>query len=158
MHRIGPLMGYACHWQAWPELNKHLGDSRKSATARYLQLKSGHAVTGVHLYRTKKVQNGRCRWCGSRQKNVSHLMFTCRKWRRERESMLSTIAFKKIKILARMNGQDLKTLFREASNETVLQCIESTSVGKRVEACDARRSDERDIERLDRDIDKDWGG
>lgn len=72
--------------------------------------------------------------------------------------MLSTIAFKKIKILARMNGQDLKTLFREASNETVLQCIESTSVGKRVEACDARRSDERDIERLDRDIDKDWGG
>ena len=71
------------------KVNKYLGDSRKSTTARYLQLKSGHAVTGVHLLRMKKVRDSRCWWCGSRQQNVNHLMLKCRRWRRERESMLS---------------------------------------------------------------------
>lgn len=121
------------------KMNKFLGDSMKLATARYLQLKSGHAVTGVHLFRMKKVQDSRCWWCGSRQQNVNHLMLKCRKWRRERKSMLSTLASKKTKISARMDGQDLETLFGEASIETVLRFIELTSVGKRVEAYDTRR-------------------
>lgn len=141
------------------KMNKYLGDSKKSTTARYLQLKSGHAVTGVHLFRMKKTQDTRCWWCGSKQQNVNHLMFKCRrKWRRERESMLSTIASKKTVISARMNGQDLETLFGEASIETVLRFIDSTSVGKRVEAHDSQRIDEWDIEVLDRDRDEDWGG
>lgn len=140
------------------KINKCLGDSTKSATARYLQLKSGHAVTGVHLFRMKKAQDTRCWWCGSRQQNVNHLMLKCRKWRRERESMLSTLASKKTKISARKNGQDLETLFGEASIEAVLRFIESTSVGKRVEAYDTRRVDGWDIGLLDREVDEDWGG
>ena len=47
------------------------------------------------------------------------------------------------------------TIFGEASTETVLRFIESTSVGKRVEAYDAQRIDEWDVELLDRDIDED---
>jgi hypothetical protein len=82
-------------------------------------------------------------------------MFKCREWRRERESMLSTLASKNTTISARMDGQDLETLFGEASIETVLRFIESTSVGKRVEAYDAQRIDEWDVELLDRDIDED---
>lgn len=85
-------------------------------------------------------------------------MFKCRKWRRERESMLSTLTSKKIEISARMNGQDLEILFEEASIETVLRFIELTAVGKRREAYDAQRFDEWDIELLDRGSDKDWGG
>jgi len=139
------------------KMNKYLGDSKKSATTQYLQLKSWHAVTGVHLLRMKKVRDNRCWWCGSRQQSVNHLMFKCRRWR-ERESMVSTLASKKVEISARMNGQDLKTLFGEASIETVLRFIESTSVGKRAEAYDARKIDEWDIELLDRDIDEDWEG
>jgi hypothetical protein len=42
------------------KINNHLSDSRKSAMARYLQLKSGHAVTGIHLFRMKKLQDTRC--------------------------------------------------------------------------------------------------
>lgn len=57
-----------------------------------------------------------------------------------------------------MNGQDLETLFGEASIETVLRFIESALVGKRVEAYDAQRTDEWDIEVLDRDIGEDCGG
>jgi hypothetical protein len=122
--------------------NKYLGDSRKSATAQYLQLKSGHASTGIHLFRMKKVQDSRCWWCSSRQQSVSHLMLKCRKWRRERELMSSTLAYKKIEIFARTNGQDLETSFEEASIEVVLRFMESTSIGKRVEAYDAQKMDE----------------
>ena len=85
-------------------------------------------------------------------------MFKCREWRRERKSMLSTLASKKTEISARMNRQDLETLFGEASIETVLRFIESTSVGKRPGAYDARKIDEWDIELLDKDIDEDWEG
>jgi hypothetical protein len=72
--------------------------------------------------------------------------------------MLSTLASTKAKISARMNEQDLETLFGEASIKTVLRFIDSTPVGKRVEAYDAQRIDEWDIELLDRNIDEDRGG
>jgi hypothetical protein len=85
-------------------------------------------------------------------------MFKCRIWRRERESVLSTLASKKIEISARMDGQDLEVLFEEASIETVLHFIESTAVGKRIEAYDTQRIDECDIELLDRESGEDWGG
>jgi hypothetical protein len=72
--------------------------------------------------------------------------------------MFSTLASNKTEISARMNEQDLETLLGEANIETVLCFIESTLVRKRVEACDARWTDEWDIERLDTDIDKYRGG
>jgi hypothetical protein len=132
------------------KINKYLGDSRKSATARYLQLKSGHAVTGIHLFRMKKVQDTRCWWCGSRQQSMRHLMLKCRKRRRDRESMLSTLVSKKIEISTRMEGQESEILFEEASIETVLRFIECTTAGKRREVYDAQRIDEWDIDQLDR--------
>jgi hypothetical protein len=89
---------------------------------------------------------------------MSHLMLKCRKWRRERKLMLSTLASKKIEISARTNGQDLETLFEEVSIEAVLRFMESTSIGKRVEAYDAQRMDEKNIERLDSGGDKDDQG
>jgi hypothetical protein len=76
-------------------------------------------------------------------------MLKCRIWRRERESMLSTLESKKIKISIRMNGQDLGILFEDASIETVLRFIECTAVGKRREVYDAQRNDEWDIDQLD---------
>jgi hypothetical protein len=85
-------------------------------------------------------------------------MLKCRKWRRERKLMLSTLASKKIEISARTNGQDLETLFEEVSIEAVLRFMESTSIGKRVEAYDAQRMDEKNIERLDSGGDKDDQG
>jgi len=67
---------------------------------------------------------------------------------------MNTLTSKKIGISARMNRQDLKTLSGEASIETVSRFIESTSVGKRVEAYDAQPLDEYDIELFDRKVDE----
>jgi ribosomal protein L30/L7E len=48
-------------WKPTTRPNKHIQNARKSVAARYLQLKSNHAVTVVHLLRINKVQDARCR-------------------------------------------------------------------------------------------------
>lgn len=63
-------------------------------------------------------------------------------WRRERESVFCTLASNKTEISARINEQDLETPFGETNIETILCFIGSTSVRKKVEACDARWTDE----------------
>lgn len=41
-------------WKPTTSLNKTIEDAQKSIAVRYLRLKSGHAVIGVHLMRIKK--------------------------------------------------------------------------------------------------------
>lgn len=47
-------------WKPMAALDKHVKDAGKSVASRYLQLKSGHAITGAHLLRIGKVQDARC--------------------------------------------------------------------------------------------------
>ena len=61
-------------WKPMAALDKHVKDARKSVASRYLQLKSGHAVTGVHLLRIGKVQDARCWWCSSSRQTVEHVL------------------------------------------------------------------------------------
>ena len=42
-------------WKSIATLDKHVKDTRKSVASRYLQLKSGHAITRVYLLRMGKV-------------------------------------------------------------------------------------------------------
>jgi hypothetical protein len=70
-------------WKPMATLDEHVKDARKSVASRYLQLKSGHAITGVHLLRIGKVQDARCWWCSSSRQTVEHVLLECRKWRRE---------------------------------------------------------------------------
>jgi hypothetical protein len=135
----------ALHGRLLPKLSKHICDAKKELSARYLQL------TGVHLMRTKRVQNARCWWCNDSRQSVAHLMLECRKWRREREQELRALEAKKIKISARKNEQDLLALFGETAVEAVLRFIECTAVGKRTEANSTQELDEWDIGLLDRE-------
>jgi len=136
-------------WKPTTRTNKHIQYARKSMAARYLQLKSNHAVTGVHLLRINKVQDARCWWCGGSKQTVAHLMLECRKWRRERETMLQRLSAKNVAITERRDWRDLETLFEQVATIDVLQYIESTEVGKKLpdgtDKCDSW-----DIERLDR--------
>jgi hypothetical protein len=118
-------------WKPATRLNKHIKDAKKSVAARYLQLKSNHAVTGVHLLRINKVQDARCWWCGGSRQTVARLMLECRKWRGERDIMIRKLNTKKVTIIARRDQEDLKTVFDENIMVTVLQFIESTEVGTR---------------------------
>jgi len=130
--------------------NKHIQNARKSVAARYLQLKSNHAVTGVHLLRINKVQDARCWWCGGSMQTVANLMLECRKWRRERETMPQRLSAKNVKITERRDRRDLEILFEQDATINIVQYIESTEVGKKLpDSTD--KCDSWDIERLDQD-------
>ncbi|KAI7231557.1 hypothetical protein KC343_g169 [Hortaea werneckii] len=58
-------------WKLVARISKVISGGRKSVTARYLQLQSGHAITGEYLLRTKQAQDARCWWCNSSKQTVS---------------------------------------------------------------------------------------
>jgi hypothetical protein len=88
-------------WKPKVKKNKYTADAKKSVAARYLQPKSGHAVTGAHLLRIGKVQDAQCWWYGGSSQTVAHLLLQCRKWRRQRDSMLRQLSAKKVFISER---------------------------------------------------------
>jgi len=73
----------------------------------------------------------------------------CRRWKRERDVMLRDMHQKKIRISAQRDTSDLQLLFDESAAEAVLQFLDHTAVGKRMEDREARDIDEWDIGRLD---------
>jgi hypothetical protein len=118
-------------WKPTTKIDKHIRDAKKSIAARYLQLKSGHAITGAHLLRIGKVQNAQCWWCGGNSQTVSHLLLECWKWRRQRNSMLRKLCASKVSVSGRRDRADLKTLFSEGATAEVLRFTDNTEVGKK---------------------------
>ena len=56
----------------------------KHLASRYFQLKSGHAAIGAHLHRIQAQEDAACKGCSSSREKIHHLLFECRKWRRQR--------------------------------------------------------------------------
>jgi vacuolar-type H+-ATPase subunit I/STV1 len=136
-------------WKPMEALDKHVEDARKSVASRYLQLKSGHAITGTHLLRIGKVQDARCWWCSSSRQTVEHLLLECRKWRRERATMIRKLSTKNITIRETPDRRNARILFEHKATVDVLEFIETTEVGKRP-VTESDEADSWDIERLDR--------
>jgi hypothetical protein len=141
-------------WKPMATLDKHVKDARKSVASRYLQLKSGHAVTGVHLLRIGKVQDARCWWCSSSRQTVEHVLLECRKWRRERATMIRKLSTKNITIGETPDQRNVRILFGDNATVDLLEFIEKTEVGKRPVA-EPDEADSWDIGRLDRDGNED---
>jgi hypothetical protein len=129
-------------------LNKHVKDARKSCAARYLQLKSGHTITAAHLMRIGKAEDARCWWCSGSIQTVAHLLLECRKWRRERESMVQKLKAKDITVSETPDRRNLKILFEDNTIVDMLEFVEQTEVGKRPGA-ENDKVDSWDAERLD---------
>jgi hypothetical protein len=144
-------------WKLVTKLNRHIKDARKSVAARYLQLKSGHAVTGAHLMRIGKVVDARCWWCKRSEQTVAHLFLECRKWRTGRETMMQKLRDEEMTTNETTGPRNVKTLFGDNAVVDVLEFIEKTEVGMRpVGASD--EADSWDIERLDRNGDEERDG
>jgi hypothetical protein len=140
-------------WKAATKVNKQIKHAKKSTMARYLQLKCGHATTGAHLLRIGKAQDAQCWWCGQSSQTVSHLLLECRKWRRQRDSMLQKLRVRKVSVGGGRDPAGLKILPSDEAMTDVPQFIQDTDVGKKP-AGDANNSDSWDIERLDRSTDE----
>jgi len=117
-------------WRPTAKINKDIANAKKSVAARYLQLKSGHAITGAHPLRIGKVEDAQCWWCGGSCRKVAHLLLRCRKWRRQRDSLLRGLRAEEIIISARRDQADLQSLFRDVATRAVLHFIGETEVGR----------------------------
>lgn len=135
-------------WKPTARLDDHVKDARKSVAARYMDLKSGHAITGDHLRRIDKADDARCWWCSERRQSVAHLLLECREWRREREAMLRSLTAKDITLSETPDRRNLKILFDDKAVVDMLKFVEKTEVGKRPEA-EIHRAGSWNIERLD---------
>ena len=60
---------------------------RRPIATRFFQLKLGHAITAVYLFRIKKRDSKSCWWCGAANQDIDHLLFLCKKWRDERKEL-----------------------------------------------------------------------
>jgi hypothetical protein len=140
-------------WKPWAKISKDIANAKKSVAARYLQLRSGHAITGTHLLRIGKVEDAQCWWCGGSSQTVAHLLLRCRKWRRQRDSLLRGMRAKEIVISARRDQADLENLFRDEATKEVLRFIGNTEVGRPMTK-EENSDDYWDIGRLDQSSDE----
>lgn len=136
-------------WKPTMRLNKHVKDARKAFAARYLQLKSGHAITAAYLMRIGKAEEARCWWCSNSRQTVKHLLLECRKWRREREILIQKLKARDIAVSETPDRRNLKILFGDNAIVDMLKFVENTEIGKRQGAGDDK-IDSWDVERLDR--------
>ena len=143
-------------WKPRAKINKDIANAKKSVAARYLQLRSGHAVTGAHLLRIGKVEDAQCWWCGGSSQTVAHLLLRCRKWRRQRDSLLRGMRAEDIANSARRDRADLESLFRDVATKEVLRFIGNSEVGRPMTK-EENKDDYWDIERLDQALDEGHG-
>jgi hypothetical protein len=68
-------------------------------------------------------------WCTNSRQSVAHIMFTCRKWRREPEKMLNALELRNIKRSGGKDENDLLVLFGESAVEMMLRFVDSTEAG-----------------------------
>ena len=78
-------------------INRYLSKSKKTLTARFLQLKSGHRAIGYFLHRIKVINSPECWWCSCLTQTPEHLWLDCYKWRREKDKLFSFLVKDKIK-------------------------------------------------------------
>jgi len=65
--------------------NKVVMGSKKSITARFYQLKTGHALMGKYLRWIRKREDMRCWCCGHEYQTRDHLFKWCKRWKREQK-------------------------------------------------------------------------
>ena len=72
-------------------LNPLILRGKRSLVARYLQLKLGYAIVGTHLQRIKAEELAKCQQYKERQQSPKHLLFSYRKWKGPRKSLLKAL-------------------------------------------------------------------
>jgi hypothetical protein len=112
--------------------------SQKRLATRYYQLKIGHAVIGTHFKRINTIDDDRCWWCNTSERQPArHLFKECRKWRREREELK-----KKIKI-GLWNNNNMAYMFKDKGcTEYILKFIKETGVGNKTKEKEMQERDE----------------
>jgi uncharacterized damage-inducible protein DinB len=110
----------------------------KRLATRYYQLKIGHAIIATHLKRINAIDDDRCWWCNTDERQtIRHLFKECRKWRSKREEMK-----KKIKPGLWSHCNMAHMLEDKECTEIILKFIKEMEVGKKTNQKDQEKKDE----------------
>jgi len=60
--------------------NSAVMKAKKTITARFYQLKSGHALIAKYLLQIRKRRDMKCWWCGHEYQTRDHLFKWCKRW------------------------------------------------------------------------------
>jgi hypothetical protein len=102
--------------------------SSKRLASRFYQLKTGHALTGQHLHRTKSRPTPQCWWCVSGVQTRDHLFKECAEWTGQQRILWAEVRKETGKWKSRWKVQDL--LADERCNRAVLDCVSTSDVGR----------------------------
>ncbi|KAF8538296.1 hypothetical protein BDD12DRAFT_741716, partial [Trichophaea hybrida] len=120
-------------YKGWSMANSLLGETKKRVAGRFLQLKVGHALTGVHLERIKKKESKECWWCGHLTQTVDHLFKWCKKWKRQQDTLWEKLR-KKCKMKERGRVPMAQVFDMEEAEKAMLKFLMDTDVGRVTEA------------------------
>jgi ribonuclease HI len=127
----------------------------KKLASRYYQLKTDHAAIGPYLRRIQAQESEACRGCQAPKETVSHLLFECREWRKERETLYKTLTKAGVArpTLAEEHPRG-RLLGDPRASKAILQFLRDTTIGyaptEAVQAMErTRRDDEWGLEALE---------
>jgi hypothetical protein len=121
-------------------INKTLAKAPKILTARYLQLKTGHASVGTYLKRINAIEADDCWWCGAVAQDSQHLLVDCRKWRRSRRKLKTDLEAAGVTWpLPTTRRTIAQILSNEQAVEPLLVFLQNTEVGAREGAAERIR-------------------
>ena len=110
--------------QFLPALQK----GRKALTARFLQLKCGHAAIGSYRKRFRG-ESARCRWCGNSNEDPTHALLRCKEWKKQRKQLVADLAKKGIFLSHQLTRKDTQKLFQKEAAEATLGFLAETQIG-----------------------------
>jgi len=106
--------------------------SVKSLAARFHQLKSGHAPTGVYLKRFGHRDDDKCWWCGETvSRTREHLFRQCSRWKDPQKELWKAVGKAMGWKAGRCRHVQVSELFSiEVCDQAVMDFLAATEVGK----------------------------
>ncbi|KAL2012391.1 hypothetical protein VTN00DRAFT_5109 [Thermoascus crustaceus] len=102
----------------------------KKIASRYYQLKTGHAAIGTYLKRMQAQESEACRDCQAPKESIHHLLFECRQWRRQRETLYQAMNRAGVATpTATEDHPESRLLGEPKATRALLQFLADTKVG-----------------------------
>jgi len=106
--------------------------STKRLASRFYQIKTGHCLTGQHLYWTRNPATPQCWWCRYPNQTRGHLFKVCPEWKAQQKILWAEVRKETGKWKDWWTIRDL--LADERCSRAVLDFLTSTDVVRRMPA------------------------
>lgn len=101
----------------------------KKIASRYYQLKTGHAAIGIYLQKIQAQERETCQGCQAPKELVHHLLFECRQWQRQQETLYQGLTKTGIARPTMAEEYPGRLLGNPKASQALLQFLADTAIG-----------------------------